>query len=167
MSQFTVQRKVENVFYTKVRVRRTCAILKYVNIWTLERCDRTFCKDNEKRCIIQVGGHIDEVFGGKLGTNAHFDNPKPYTVRFSPFVFQYAITDQNTIDSKLKIGLIRTSESDKNRPGLVFGAVSLIWKALWSIVISSSVSISWNLVCWSLERTSFMFLVEQDGMATF
>ena len=81
-------------------------------------------------CIVQVGGHIDEVFGGKLGTNARFDNPKPYTVRFSPFVFQYAITDQNTIDSKLKIGLIRRSESNENRPGLVFGAVSLIWKAL-------------------------------------
>ena len=62
-----------------------------------------------------------------MGSNAHF-NPKPYTARFSPFVFQYAITDKNTIDSKLKIGLIRSSDSDTNRPGLVFGAVSLIWK---------------------------------------
>ena len=63
-----------------------------------------------------------------MGSNAQFDDPKPYMVRFSPFVFQYAITDSNTIDSKLKIGVIRSSSSDENRPGLVFGAVSLIWK---------------------------------------
>ena len=138
-------------------------------IWTLKRCDRTFCKDNEKRCIIQVGGHIDEVLGGELGSNVRYDNPKPYTVRFSPFVSQYAITNKNTIDSKLTIGLIRRSDIDKNRPGLVFGAVSLIYKELWSIIYSDSLQFN-QLECFDvdlLKGRAFRFWWNKMGWRNF